>query len=154
MKISSVKASMWRSSLVSDDSSRLTWFFSKKKKVPTFIQWAKKKNLRTINLLWETFGNVFYMWILDSVFIIFASQFPSLSLWLLFSKLHMYKYICPHIPQTSQNHSAKLLVTIAKLTLNILSNWSMVSRTPGNVGTPVIISMNIQPTPHISKEVE
>lgn len=38
--------------------------------------------------------------------------------------------------------------------LNILSSWSYVSRMPGNVGIPVIISTNIQPTPHISSDVE
>jgi len=40
------------------------------------------------------------------------------------------------------------------LTLNILSSWSYVSRTPGNVGTPVIISTKMQPTPHMSRDVE
>lgn len=38
--------------------------------------------------------------------------------------------------------------------LKILSNWSYVSRIPGNVGIPVTISTNIQPTPHISSDVE
>lgn len=38
--------------------------------------------------------------------------------------------------------------------LKILSNWSYVSRIPGNVGIPVIISTNMQPTPHISNDVE
>lgn len=39
-------------------------------------------------------------------------------------------------------------------TRNILSNWSVGSRTPGNAGVPQIISINIQPTPHISNDVE
>lgn len=46
------------------------------------------------------------------------------------------------------------LWVVSGSTLNILSNWSWISLTPGKAGTPVIISVNMQPTPHMSRDVE